>query len=680
MASSDARSLDAAFDAFLDRAVHANHVTEARRDEITDSVACEVDKALAMLSELSLLPQLAVGASIKVIGLVSRPHLNERHGVVVGTLQKDRQPPRWPVRVGGEDMLLRTENLEPGTDESTRRQERQSHSKTARRSAEAELAAVQAAERARDATPVDAETEAVLALEDEKRFRVSIAALNANPDSFFETLLRQREMGLATAGASGDGALTVKRPSAHFVHIRRFLETFERDFPNVVVDPALDEAALAALEVEADFYLLPALMRLLEARRATGPRGFAPLAPDDLMHREREDLLRYYFAHERDSPLVAPLHIGLTRVFSGPGGAAAPPLPIVRLQRDSPYHVTLDLFSQRYGDRMQAGASAIVPDLTAFLARFDRAFPELREKLGGVPVSETCGWFIAGGAVLRCLLHDTGGLFAGNDVDIFVYARGESAQVDATELARQICALLNPAASEPAPSTEPRRPRSYPLPRSYYNYRGSDKVLTRTLFTLDLEMQSSDSRGYSACSTPIQIVLRTYHSPSEVLCGFDIDCCCVGFDGANVWALPRALTALSRSLIVLNPLHAWPRQPSCEMRRPGPATPPPPPRSPPCAPLISFLALCLSLVSGPRAPPLFLAALCLPRSLFAAIVRPPPRGSCVRRRAPSRQVRGARFPRGCAFYPRSRPRSPWMASDHVVQAGGAARGGAAAAH
>jgi hypothetical protein len=28
--------------------------------------------------------------------------------------------------------------------------------------------------------------------------------------------------------------------------------------------------------------------------------------------------------------------------------------------------------------------------------------------------------------------------------------------------------------------------------------------------------------------------------------GFDIDCCCVGYDGNNVWGLPRAQRALKR--------------------------------------------------------------------------------------------------------------------------------------
>lgn len=38
----------------------------------------------------------------------------------------------------------------------------------------------------------------------------------------------------------------------------------------------------------------------------------------------------------------------------------------------------------------------------------------------------------------------------------------------------------------------------------------------------------------------VQVVLRCYASPAEILCGFDIDCCCVGYDGRDVYILPRA--------------------------------------------------------------------------------------------------------------------------------------------
>lgn len=51
----------------------------------------------------------------------------------------------------------------------------------------------------------------------------------------------------------------------------------------------------------------------------------------------------------------------------------------------------------------------------------------------------------------------------------------------------------------------------------------------------------------------VQIILRCYKSPAEVLMGFDIDSCCVGFDGRHVYALPRAERALVHRLNLVDP-------------------------------------------------------------------------------------------------------------------------------
>lgn len=61
----------------------------------------------------------------------------------------------------------------------------------------------------------------------------------------------------------------------------------------------------------------------------------------------------------------------------------------------------------------------------------------------------------------------------------------------------------------------------------------------------------------------IQIVLRLYKGPAEVLTGFDVDSCAVGFDGQRVYAMPRTHNALvtRRNVIDLDR-----RSPSYEMR------------------------------------------------------------------------------------------------------------------
>ena len=61
----------------------------------------------------------------------------------------------------------------------------------------------------------------------------------------------------------------------------------------------------------------------------------------------------------------------------------------------------------------------------------------------------------------------------------------------------------------------------------------------------------------------IQIVLRLYHSPAEVLAGFDIDAPCCAYDGTHVWANPRAVVAMMRQC---NTIDLTRRSPSYEVR------------------------------------------------------------------------------------------------------------------
>ncbi|PRP87864.1 ankyrin repeat protein [Planoprotostelium fungivorum] len=61
----------------------------------------------------------------------------------------------------------------------------------------------------------------------------------------------------------------------------------------------------------------------------------------------------------------------------------------------------------------------------------------------------------------------------------------------------------------------------------------------------------------------IQIILRLYKSPAEVLMGFDVDACSVGYDGSKVWMTPRAHRALTHRY---NTVDMERRSPSYEMR------------------------------------------------------------------------------------------------------------------
>jgi len=50
----------------------------------------------------------------------------------------------------------------------------------------------------------------------------------------------------------------------------------------------------------------------------------------------------------------------------------------------------------------------------------------------------------------------------------------------------------------------------------------------------------------------IQIINRLYASTDDILNGFDIDCCCIGFDGRNVLSVARGIEAISSKINTIN--------------------------------------------------------------------------------------------------------------------------------
>lgn len=61
----------------------------------------------------------------------------------------------------------------------------------------------------------------------------------------------------------------------------------------------------------------------------------------------------------------------------------------------------------------------------------------------------------------------------------------------------------------------------------------------------------------------MSVIYRLYSSPLEVLTGFDVDSCAVGFDGSKVWMAQRCHSALVNQR---NPINLTRRSPTYEMR------------------------------------------------------------------------------------------------------------------
>ncbi|KAM9974519.1 hypothetical protein ACTFIW_007974 [Dictyostelium discoideum] len=126
--------------------------------------------------------------------------------------------------------------------------------------------------------------------------------------------------------------------------------------------------------------------------------------------------------------------------------------------------------------------------------------------------------FVAGGSVLGCSLE--GGIignkgFQNSDIDIFLYGLSENGANSKLDEIEQFIKSKSPQAQ-----------------------------MARTKYAITF-VSGSGFRN-------VQIVLRIYKSPAEVLMGFDIDCCSIGFDGTDVYAMPRAIKAVTTSCNIVS--------------------------------------------------------------------------------------------------------------------------------
>eukprot|EP01119_Soliformovum_irregulare_P017405 TRINITY_DN516_c0_g1_i3.p1 TRINITY_DN516_c0_g1~~TRINITY_DN516_c0_g1_i3.p1 ORF type:complete len:1681 (+),score=670.06 TRINITY_DN516_c0_g1_i3:13-5055(+) len=222
---------------------------------------------------------------------------------------------------------------------------------------------------------------------------------------------------------------------------------------------------------------------------------------------EEENWYRELFARERDSKELQDPHLMLVPVLDNEASFRYQPL-----EEDVP-----QVFPVDEALRKKAGDPIIVDR-----KEFERNFKIFTERQ-----LEELNWnnvFIAGGSVLACLqrlpeafaqsnrtrrnyFHNIA--YLSSDVDIFVY--GLDDQEAANRKIEEIYTAIVESITSPAICFRSKHAVSIV---SQYPYRH------------------------------IQIILRMYASPAEVLMGFDVDCCSLGYDGKQVWMTPRAHRAL----------------------------------------------------------------------------------------------------------------------------------------
>ncbi|KAG9009823.1 hypothetical protein FRB93_005094 [Tulasnella sp. JGI-2019a] len=252
---------------------------------------------------------------------------------------------------------------------------------------------------------------------------------------------------------------------------------------------------------------------------------------------EDEAALRRLFATDRDNKRLQNPHVGLVDVFGG-NTECIRDIRARQLKHVDGLH---DKYLMALDDktRRKDGSLAMASTVEDFKMRWaifsEGALSQLVDWTGVIA---------AGGSVLACLaplpdhVNQQGSkrairkyyhseAYPASDVDLFLYGM-------TPEQAEEKCKMIFAAVRDSVPweVTSVRTKNAVSI-HCQYPYRS------------------------------IQIILRLYQSPAEVLAGFDVDSSCVAFNGDRVLATPRAIMAL---MTQANQVAMDRRSPSYEVR------------------------------------------------------------------------------------------------------------------
>jgi len=323
-----------------------------------------------------------------------------------------------------------------------------------------------------------------------------------------------------------DGSYVIDRDGAHFKHILNFLRV------GAIISLPPDAVSKEALAIEADYYGLDELVRAIRQPQVD-TSDF--LSKEVLAMRNEEDIVRRGFMSGSAGGFS--MHRGLVSLFCPENGVE--PLPLK-------YDESFEFACRTNGDELMgnlreaksSGTPVTVSSLEEFQSNFNREHSNVLHRLGDILLEEPV--IIAGGAVLRALTSSQGTRTAEwwgdkSDVDLFLYC---DSRAEANRIARRIFFALA------------------------VDHEQWVVVRSRGVIT----MHNLVGDWVRKIDLKVQIVIRLYESPAEVLFGFDCDCCCCAYDGRSVWVTLRCIRALCTGTNILNPLHSWPNKPSYELR------------------------------------------------------------------------------------------------------------------
>ncbi|KAL9656478.1 hypothetical protein ABK040_005242 [Willaertia magna] len=145
-----------------------------------------------------------------------------------------------------------------------------------------------------------------------------------------------------------------------------------------------------------------------------------------------------------------------------------------------------------------------------------------------------------------------------SDIDLFLYACSEK------EAEEKIQYLFTTFKNNLNSTTQQYYSNNFEKEKSinnYYSYRRrmamnrmeEEKKKSEDDDILVIRTGNSVTFYFQYPIRPVQVVLRIYKSPSEILMGFDCDSVCFGFDGNQLLCLPRARRALKYRINLVDP-------------------------------------------------------------------------------------------------------------------------------
>jgi len=276
---------------------------------------------------------------------------------------------------------------------------------------------------------------------------------------------------------------------------------------------------------------------------------------------DEEAELRTLFATDRQNARLSNPYVGLVDVFAAPDAIRVTRARVVQGKEDLSSQYVMPLSNE---NRRQEGAPCLVADLEEFKKNW-AIFTE-------GSLLQLLDWnnvIAAGGSVLASLSpldeehkkskrairkYYHSNVYPTSDVDLFLWGLNAEQVRTSVALVRHLQRLTMSFSQ-----AEAKIKQIFEAVRDSVPW---DVTCIRSRHTISIHCELIDGSIHT-CLRPllaqypyrsVQIVLRLYHSPAEVLAGFDIDAPCCAYDGSSFLIKSRSSLILTQEL-ECGPIH-----------------------------------------------------------------------------------------------------------------------------